>query len=502
MKHYDWLAYHAHTNPDGACWTDLHSGRDFTFAEANTRSARLAADLARHCGVGKGDRIAVLAMNSTDMMEIHAACGKLGAAFVPLNWRLTAPELDFMLGDCDPAVLIYDTANAETVGQLTVPVPVRIETTGAGTPSPYEDRIGGSDGDHPTPEISHADVWTLFYTSGTTGRPKGAPNTFGMTFMNAVNLAPPSEITPQSRGLTVLPLFHTGGLNCYALTLLHSGGSSLIMRAFEPGQALELIDDPQVGLTHFFGVPAIYLFMSQHPDFGTTDFSRIVRCGIGGAPSPVPLVETYLKKDIALTQGFGMSETSPVVAIQRPEHAVAKPGSAGRCALHAELKIVKEDLTDAATGELGELWVRGPNIMPGYWNRPEANETDFVDGWFRTGDAARLDDDGDLWIVDRWKDMYISGGENVYPAEVESVIFALDGVEDVAIVGVADERWGEVGVAFVVAAEAATLEEADVIGWCHGKLARFKMPTRVIFTDVLPRNATGKILKRVLRDQV
>lgn len=500
MRHYDWLSYHARTRADQLCWSDLHSGRAFTFAEAEDRSKRLAAHLSRNCGVARGDRVAVLAMNSTDVMEINAACAKLGAIFLPLNWRLAAPEIDYILSDAAPKVLIHDSAMADLTAGLTAAPPQVLETTGGGTASAYETALTASDGDHPSPDLTLDETWTLLYTSGTTGRPKGAPNTFGMALMNAINLGGPSEIIPSSVGITLLPLFHTGGLNCFTLPLLHAGGASLIMRAFEPGAALELIDSPDTGLTHFFGVPAIYLFMSQHPAFATTDFSRLVRCGVGGAPTPVPLVHTYAAKNITLTQGFGMSETSPAVAMQTLEQGAAKPGSAGRCCLHAELKIMHEDGTQAATDEVGELWVRGMNITPGYWNRPDANESDWQDGWFKTGDAARLDPDGDLWIVDRWKDMYISGGENVYPAEVENTLFALDGVADGAIVGAPDERWGEVGVAFVVKDAAAELSADDVIAWFHGRVARFKIPARVEFLDELPRNATGKVLKRSLRE--
>jgi len=502
MRHYDWLAYHARNTPNRECWTDLHSDRSFTFAQADDRARRLAAHLARACGVTKGDRVAVLAMNSTDMMEIHAACAKIGAIFLPLNWRLVAPEIDFILSDATPRVLIHDTATRDIVDALSVTVPVVIETSGGGGDTAYESALAGSDGDHPKSDLTHDDIWTILYTSGTTGRPKGAPNTYGMAFINAVNLGPPAEITPSSKGITILPLFHTGGLNCYASVLLHNGGSSLIMRAFDPGQCLDLIDNPDVGLTHFFGVPANYLFISQHPAFETTDFSRLTSCGVGGAPTPVPLAQTYVAKGISLVQGFGMSETSPLVSMQTIELGRAKPGSAGRCGLHCELKIIREDGDEAAADEVGELWVRGPNITPGYWNRPDANETDWDGDWFKTGDAARLDADGDLWIVDRWKDMYISGGENVYPAEVENTLFALEGVADGAIVGAPDDRWGEVGVAFVVRAEGATLDEDDVIAWFQGKVARFKIPARVVFIDELPRNATGKVLKRTLREQL
>lgn len=502
MRHHDWLSHHARTRPDAPCWTDLHSERDFTYAEAEARCRRLAAHLQRNCGVARGDRVAVLAMNSTDVMEVHSACAKIGAIFLPLNWRLVAGEIDFIVSDSAPQVLIHDGATKEIVAALSETVPHVIETTGGGAASAFETAVAESDGDFRAEAMRGEDTWTIMYTSGTTGRPKGAPNTYAMAFWNAVNLGVPTGVGPDAVCLTLMPLFHTGGLNTFATPVLHSGGRNLVMRAFDPGEALRLIGDPERGVSHFLAVPAIYLFMSQHPSFAETDFSGIVSATVGGAPTPVSVLETYKAKGIAIVQGFGMTETSPCVSLQTPEEAFAKPGSAGRPVLHGELKIVREDGVDAAPDELGELWVKGDNITPGYWNRPEANEKDFQDGWFKTGDAARLDADGDLWIIDRWKDMYISGGENVYPAEVENVLFGLEGVADAAVVGAPDEKWGEVGVAFVVSAKGAALTEDDVIGWFQGKIARFKIPARAQFVDELPRGATGKVLKRTLRERL
>ena len=502
FRHRDWLRHHARLQPERPCWTDLHSNRAFTFAEAEARVSRLAAHLQRACGVDRGDRVAVLCMNSTDMLEVWSACAKIGAIFLPLNWRLAPPEIDFILSDGEPQALIFDTANADTVKALEWTGATLIETSGGGGDTPYEAAITGADGDYAEQAMGHDDAWTILYTSGTTGRPKGAINTYGMAFWNAVNLGIFMAVTPQARGITLLPLFHTGGLNCYAAPLLHAGGSSLVMRAFDAGAALRLIGDPEVGMTHFFGVPANYLFMAQHPDFPLTDFSRLVRAGIGGAPAPVPLLEAWKAKGVALVQGFGMSETSPAVCFQDAERAFAKPGSAGRSVHYGEMKVVLEDGTDAGVNEVGELWVRGPNIMPGYWRRPEATAASFTGEWFHTGDAARIDEDGDCWIVDRWKDMFISGGENVYPAEVESAMHALPEVADVAVVGEPSDKWGETGVAFVVPAEGAQPTEADILGALNGRLARYKIPKRVIFTGPLPRNATGKIVKAPLRERI
>jgi fatty-acyl-CoA synthase len=503
VRHYDWLAHHANFTPDRTVWTDLHSGRSFTYTEAEDRCNRLAWHLQNNCGITKGERIGVLAMNSTDMMEIQSACAKIGAIFLPLNWRLTVPELDFIIKDADPKVLIHDLAFAGEAAALkeSTDVAYFIETTGGGGDTPYEAAISGAQTNPELADLTHDDVWTIMYTSGTTGLPKGAMNTYGMAFYNAVNLGIPARITPDSVTLTILPLFHTGGLNCYTSICLHTGGTSLIMRAFEPGEVLRLIGDPDQTVTHFFGVPANYLFMSQHPEFSTTDFSRLVCAGIGGAPTPIPLLETYGEIGIALQQGYGMTETSPVVLAQNAEMAINHPGSTGKPALHTRTRVVGEDGQDVGPGVNGELWVKGPNITPGYWNRPEATAEAITDGWLHTGDACRFDEDGHYFIVDRWKDMYISGGENVYPAEVESALFKMEGIADVAVIGLPDERWGEAGCAVVVTTPGQTLEPDDVIDFCRDKLARFKIPSDVKFIDELPRNATGKVLKRVLREQ-
>ena len=504
VRTYDWLSCHADRTPDKTAWVDLHSNRSFTYAQANDRAARLGAYLQSKCGIKKGDRIGVLAMNSTDMFEVQFACAKIGAVYLPLNWRLTVTELTFIIEDAGPAAFVFDRAFAAEVAELQdlIDLPHCVETTGGGGDTPYEAAIASAGAEPEAVELSHDDTWTIMYTSGTTGLPKGAVNTYRMTFYNAVNLAMSTYITAGSVALAILPLFHTGGLNCYASVVLHTGGTVLVARAFEPGEMLRLIGDAEVGVTHFFGVPANYLFMSQHPDFATIDFSRLVAAGIGGAPTPIPLLETYEGVGVALQQGYGMTETSPLVFAHDREMALSKPGSCGKLALHAEARIVREDGTDAEVDENGELWVRGPNITPGYWNRAEANEESFTDGWFHTGDACRIDADGHYYIVDRWKDMYISGGENVYPAEVESVLFKLEQLADVAVIGVPDEKWGEIGCAVAVAQEGSDLTVDDIIEHCHGKLAKFKIPRQLVFMDELPRNATGKVLKRVLREQV
>ncbi|MCC3303231.1 acyl-CoA synthetase [Sneathiella sp. HT1-7] len=504
VTHYDWLAHHTERVPGKEVWVDLHSNRHFTYAEANDRALRLAFHLQKNCEIEKGDRVGVLAMNSTDMLEIQAACAKIGAIFLPLNWRLTVNELDFIIRDAGPKALIHDSQFSVEIGELKERTDVLhfLETSGGGGDTPYEAAIKAA---NPTPtltNVTHGDVWTIMYTSGTTGLPKGAMNTYGMAFYNAVNLGVPTYFTPDAKTLTILPLFHTGGLNCYSSVALYFGGTTLVMRAFDPGECLRIIDDEEIGLTHFFGVPANYLFMSQHPEFNTTDFSRLACSGVGGAPTPVPLLETYKARGLALQQGYGMTETSPTVTVQDAEMAFSKPGSAGKLALNAEARVVDKNGEDVRQGETGELWVKGPNITPGYWNRPDANAETITNGWLHTGDACRVDEEGHYFIVDRWKDMYISGGENVYPAEIESTLFKMPEIADLAVIGVPDDRWDEVGCAVIVIAPDKQLSADDVIHYCQDKLARYKIPKHVVFMEELPRNATGKVLKRVLKDEI
>jgi fatty-acyl-CoA synthase len=500
VRYYDWIAHYGRRNPDKTALVDVASGRRFTYGDLDVRVSRLAGHLRDALKVARGDRVAVLALNTTDTMEVQFACFRLGVVFLPLNNRLTVPELQFIVGDAAPVVMIHDADLAETA--LTVAKLCNVSAAlkfGAG--GSYETGIAGAKPIDRAEIVTLDDISTIMYTSGTTGLPKGAIITHGMTFWNCVNLGGPAYISPASVLLTVLPLFHTGGLNCYTNPVLHAGGTVLIMRAFDPGEALRLISDPAQGINVFFGVPSIYQFMAQHPAFAGADFSRLVIGGVGGAPMPVPLLKVWEARGVALQQGYGMTETSPSVMVLDKEDAARKAGSSGKPVLHTEVRIVRPDGSDAAVGELGELWVKGPNVTPGYWNRPDANKSSFTDGWLHTGDATRMDEDGFYYIVDRWKDMYISGGENVYPAEVESVLHQLTAVAEAAIIGIPNEQWGEVGMAIVAVKPGHTLTPAEIHAHCAANLAKFKCPRLVEFVEALPRNATGKIHKPTLRKQ-
>lgn len=497
----DWIAHHAGYAPEREAVHDLASGRRFTYAEFDRRIARAAVWLRDEAGVRRGDRVAVLAHNDSDVFEIQFACRRLGAIFLPLNWRLAVPELEFICGDARPKALLYGLefeSAAQALG-LTVSID-RLATLANGAPSDYEAGIAGARGAPlEDPRVEADDTWTIMYTSGTTGRPKGARNTYRMGLYNAVNTALASGVGPGSRNLVLLPTFHTGGLNVYANPAFHAGGTNVVMRTFDPALLLRLLADRETPVTHTLGVPTNYLMLAEEPGFAEADLGHVVCLGVGGAAAPLALLEQYAAKGIPLQQAWGMTETGPIGLSLSADMALAKAGSSGRPVMYVELEVTDENGARVAPGVTGELMIRGPIVTPGYWNRPEANRELFTeDGWFHTGDAAQVDEDGYFYIVDRWKDMFISGGENVYPVEVENAIYELSGVFENAVVGIPHPKWGEVGRAYVVLKEGSNLDETAVREHCGTRLAEFKVPKEVRFLDELPHNATGKVLKHEL----
>ena len=450
VKYYDWVEYQSNFRPKKIAIKEISSGRETSYYELNQRSKSLAGWLQKK-GLKKGDRVAILAHNCAEVFELEFACGKIGGVELPLNWRLTKPELEYILNDSKPMCLIYSVEFKDIAQELIKDCGIKnslmIEENNFG--SEYEQAISENN-NFETVESNHDDLIMLMYTSGTTGHPKGAMINHQMQFFNTVNLGATARITDKTIQLVVLPLFHTGGMNCYANPILHNGGQIVLMKEFDPGKALEIINNPDFGITHFFAVPAPFQFMMQHPNFATTDFSRIEGAGVGGAPCAEVIIETWQNKGVELWQGWGM---------------------------------------------------KGTNITPGYWNNEEATKNSFVDGWLKTGDAAQMDDEGFIYIVDRQKDMYISGGENVYPAEIENVLYQLPQIAEAAIIGIPDEKWGEVGLAFIALKPNENLSDEDIINHCLKNLAKFKIPKTVEFIEALPRNATGKVLKRTLREQ-
>lgn len=501
MYTFDWLAKRAELSPDKVALVDTATGRRWTYVQFNERASRFAEFIRDGWGIQDGERIAILAPNSSDYFEVLYGCAKAGAILVCLNWRLALPELEFIVNDASPRALVYDAQFADVAHELTSRTQIEmLMVLGEAAPEgewAYEvalDHASGRPVEMPPRRLD--EVWHILYTAGTTGRPKGVLQTFGMVFYNAINIGIAIDLTSQDVTLNALPTFHTGGLNLYANPTFHVGGTAIIQRAFDPAETLRLLSEEA---TAFFGVPAMYLFMSQHPDFEKYDLSRVRSWACGGAPMPVHLLEWYAERGIVIQQGFGMTETGPTVFLIDRDHALTKAGSVGKPQMHVAVRIVGREGRDVPPGEMGELLIKGPGVTPGYWRLPEVTAEAIENDWLHSGDVARVDEDGYYYIVDRWKDMYISGGENVYPAELENVLYEMEEIAEVAVIGVPDPTWGEVGKAIVVLKPGAALTEEQVIQFCQGKIARYKIPKSVVFVDRLPRNPAGKVLKTELR---
>lgn len=484
----------AELSPDAICFEEIATGRRLTYAAFEDGVARAAAFLKAQ-GLAEGDRFAVLCHNSATFFELLFAAARARLVMVPLNWRQTPAELRPILADCAARLLLCDEPCADLAGALAGDVPVMGFAD-------YEDRRARMAPAEMAPEPwDSGRVWYLLYTSGTTGRPKAVIQTAGMALANYVNIQQATGLTAGDDTLNFLPLFHTAGINLHALPVFFAGGTSRIIPKFEPDVVIDLIEKGRLSL--FFGVPAIYQAISLHPAFATTDFSRVRHWGCGGAPISEPLLRSFMERGVIICNGMGMTETGPTVFLMEPERAAEKIGSVGRPQILAEVRLVDIHDRDVERGESGEMLFRGPGITPGYFNNPEATARAFAPGgWLRSGDVGRQDGDGYYYVVDRIKDMYISGGENVYPAEVEIVLHAHPAVLEAAVIGVPDERWGEVGHAVVLLRPGMSAEPDDIRAHARASLAAYKVPKHVTIVTDFPRTAAGKIQKHVLRELV
>jgi acyl-CoA synthetase (AMP-forming)/AMP-acid ligase II len=473
-----WPARRARKTPDrvAVVFQDaVFQDASWTYRELHERVSRCADGLRRR-GVRRGDRVAFLGPNHPAFLETLFAAGVLGAVFVPLNTRLAQQEIDYQLADSGARVLIEPSTDYEEMLASAAPDPV----------------------DEP---VSLDDLCMIMYTSGTTGRPKGAVLTHGNITWNSVNVLVDVDLAGDEVTLVAAPMFHTAGLNMTCLPTLLKGGTVVLVPAFDPDAVLALIERRRV--TYLFGVPAMYQAMAASPAFAGTDLSSVRALNCGGAPVPADTIRTWLGRGLSFSQGYGMTEVSPGALYLHHTMAEAKAGTAGVPHFFTDVRVVRPDLTEVAPGEKGEVLVAGPNVMAGYWGRPDATDEAMAGGaWFRSGDVAVVDDDGYVTLVDRLKDMIISGGENIYPAEVEAAILAHPAVEDCAVIGVPDERWGEVGRAVLLVRPGGTDRARlarELPEFLAGRLARYKIPRSVVFADELPRSATGKLLRSRLR---
>jgi O-succinylbenzoate-CoA ligase len=492
-------------NPHNEALFDVAQDRRFDYQQLNARTNQVVHAL-ESLGVKKGDRVALLMMNSHEFVSSFFAIAKMGAVIVPLNWRLVPDELEFIVKDSGSVALI---AGEEFVGAVT-----ELHSRGAKTDLKHWIHVGADSSKpefatsftalvdaqnevEPTIDTSDDDLLYIMYTSGTTGLPKGVMHTHKTQMAALITLNASSDFSIGDRYLNPMPLFHVGALTPAILTA-YRGLAHILMRAFDPSAIWQLVKQERIN--NALLVPAMLGACRMVYDAKVHDHSTLRWFLSGAAPVPKALIEQYAQMGIDIHQVYGLTETCGPACLTAPEDAVRKAGSTGKAYFHTDVQVVRPDGTVCDTDEAGEVLVRGDHIMTGYWNRPDATAETLIDGWLHTGDVATVDDEGFIWIQDRIKDMIISGGENVYPAEIENVILSHPGIADVSVIGVPSEKWGETGLAVVVRKDPA-VTEADIIAHCDGKLARFKMPSAVRFVDVIPRNASGKALKRELRIQ-
>ena len=501
----DFLTRRAAVTPEREAYVDPQTGLRLTFSALNERVNQLANALAS-AGVNPGDRVALCLMNSVEFIESFLAIAKMGGVVVPLNWRLVADELEFIIKDSGAQTLLYgqefQSVIADLQGRGDKTDVVRWIESGD-----VERRLDFSEhydafrhqGAVSEPQLGAIgdDLLFIMYTSGTTGLPKGVVHSHTTVFWAILTFEASCDLRDGDRYLVALPLFHVGALTPVALNV-YRGVTSVVMREFDPAKAWALIKDENITTTLL--VPAMLNFMIQVPaDQIHAEQLRWIQSG--AAPVPVSLIEQYAGMQIEIHQIYGLTESCGPACVIGADNALKKVGSTGKAFFHTEVRVVDEDGSDVTPGEQGEVWVRGGHIMLEYWHRPDATaDTITQDRWLRTGDVATVDDEGFVFIQDRIKDMIISGGENVYPAEIENVLISHPDIVEVAVIGQPSEKWGESPFAVVVSKN-SSLNEAAVLEHCDGKLARFKLPKGAAFIDVIPRNANGKVLKRVLREQ-
>jgi acyl-CoA synthetase (AMP-forming)/AMP-acid ligase II len=483
-----WIGLHADRSPNNIALR--YDGAEITYAAFDERVRRLATTLIAEYGLQPGDRVAHLGFNGPLVLDLLFACARIGAILAPLNWRLAPAEHRMILLDCAPKVLFVDRQfRASIDGFADALANVAIVNV--------EDIFAPATGSDPPVAGERSQALLLVYTSGATGRPKGVVLTQEALFWNAVDSIAAHDMTSADHVLTVLPMFHVGGLNIHTTPALRAGACVTIHRRFEPAQALRAIAEDRPTL--FLAVPQVSLAMTSHPDWSSTDVSSLRFVTTGSSIVPDAVMRPWLQRGVPVTQVYGLTESAPVAICLRREDAERKIGSCGKPTIHCQARIVDDSGRELPTGEKGEIVLRGPNLFREYWNDPKATAGAFADGWLRTGDIGHRDAEGFYYVDDRLKDMVIAGGENIYPAEIENVLGGCPAIREAAVVGRPDERWGEVPIAYVVAKPGTSLTCEDVMALFEGRLARFKHPREIVFLDSLPRNAMGKVLKYELR---
>ncbi|MTI22859.1 o-succinylbenzoate--CoA ligase [Fulvivirga sp. RKSG066] len=485
----DWFERWATYSPDKVAVEEYEPERTVTYAKINKQAAQLA-NYFKVENINKGDRVMLLGEHSIEMVVVFAAALKTGVIIVPINFRLAPAEIDYLIDNCKPALLIYDDRFIEKISH-------RTDLKGES----FLDLSRAIESESPAFEsvvVEDDDPIFILYTSGTTGFPKGAIYTYKMLFWNSINTTMSLALTPDDHTINCMPAFHTGGWNVLLTPMLHRGATVGILRKFDADKLLQLLEEKRSTL--FMGVPTMLKMMQDTKSFTQVNLDSIRYFIVGGEALPLPVIKSWHKKGVSIRQGYGLTEVGPNLTSLHQDDAEQKQGSIGRPNYYLSTKLVDEDGHEVQRGEIGEFCLKGEVVTPGYWQNEQATKDAKEDGWFKTGDLMKQDEEGFLYVVDRKKCMFISGGENVYPAEVEKVLLELPEVEEAAVIGVPDAKWGEVGKAFLVTSPHCDLD--SVAKHCIAKLAKFKVPKYFENIEVLPKNDSGKIDRKALKEHL
>jgi fatty-acyl-CoA synthase len=480
------------------------AGAELTYGALAQRIAQTASGLKAELGLGRGDRIAILAANHPDYLVLLYACARLGAILVPVNWRLAVPEQLYILHDAGVKALVVEQAFAPIIQPLAEAMPA-VRALGLDDFTPpggisFSALLQAAADDGRSDNVDMTSPLLIVYTSGTTGHPKGAVLRQDALVWNAVMSQHMHDMTAEDHILTVLPLFHVGGLNIQTTPALQLGATVTLHARFAPDATLDAIERDRPTLTVL--VPATIQAMIEHPRWAGTRLDSLRAVTTGSTQVPQRLVDAFVGRGTPVLQVYGSTETSPIAVYTQLSSDWRRPGSTGLPGLLCEARIVDDSGREMPAGAAGEVVVRGPNVLTEYWGNPQATAEALRDGWYHSGDIGVRDEDGHFFIHDRKKNLIISGGENIYPAEVERVLGQHPAIAECAVIGHPDEKWQEVPVAYIVARPGATPDVADIERFCLGELARYKVPRRYVLTDSLPRNAMGKVQHFRLKEMV
>ena len=492
----DWSQRWNLYRPNQPAISEYESGRTVSYAQLDRQAQNAAFYLQKQYNVKKGDRVAVLAENCIEYVVLFCAAQKAGFILVPLNYRYTAREITTLLEDAKAKVFLY----AQNWSQVGDQIKKNCEQSMSVLKWEVFSNVLSSTRYYfrSQPLEDEAPIFIL-YTSGTTGRPKGVIYTHKMLFWNSINTSMSLIVNSESHTVNCMPPFHTGGWNVLMTPFLHHGGHTILLKKFDPEVVLRILQEKEI--TIFMGVPTMLSMMAARPEFNLANFPDLYYIIVGGEPMAIPMIEKWMEKGVPIRQGYGMTEAGPNLTSLHENDAMDKKGSIGRPNFYVQHRIVNDRGKDCGQGEKGELWLKGPMVFERYWNQEEATEKAFHESWFRTGDLVIEDEENYLFVVDRIKNMFISGGENVYPAEIEHYLRQHEQVEEIAVIGEKDDTWGEVGHAFIVARSESTLDEKSLVIFSQKGLAKYKVPKRWTFVKALPTNDTGKINKTKLREE-